>query len=801
MPSHPRTANLTPAAVNTSGRDSLAGMVVAAVVLVALYFGREILMPLVLAALLSFALAPVSTRLRRWGVGRRTAAVVVVLAALVIVAGIAVAVASRLVQLADDLPTYQANIQQKIRLLAPNNNVLQKATKALQQLENEIKTPDPKDAGSRQPGERPPVTVRVEPPPTSALQTLREVAGPLIGPASVIGLVIVFLFFMMLQREDIRDRFIRLVSAQQMHVTTEAIDEAAQRVSRYLLMQLCVNATYGLAIGIGLYLVGVPNALLWGLLGAALRFIPYLGPFIAGIVPVTMAVAVDPGWTMVISTLAIFLVVEMITNNILEPWLYGSSTGLSPVAIVLAAIFWTTLWGPAGLLISTPLTVCLVVLGRYVPQLRFLDVLLGSTPALSPHERFYQRMLAGDVDEGVEISEPYFASGDLAGFHDDIVLAALKLAEADRQRGAITQERVLDISKNIRSVLTDLEDAGDPPPSTTTTTDPPVQWNGTPLVCIGGRSQLDTAAAALLADRLNRIGIGAKFAHIEELASADLRAALQEAEVVAVIYLTERGPVHARQLVRRLRKTTGARILLGFFNGQTEVIDPDPTQASPSLPVDFIAGAPSDALLWINTLARTPIADAMLPAPIPANEADRLAALERTQLLDSPREDAFDDITRDLRTTLGVPIALITLIDESRQFFHSASGLPAPLAETREVPRATSICGHVVAQNELMVIEDVLRDARFANNPTLREGGIRFYAGAPVNIETGAAIGTVCVLDTRPREMRKEDIAVLLVAAEAVVDRINKRMAKALDAAVIDVAPTESTIAPALPAA
>ena len=192
----------------------------------------------------------------------------------------------------------------------------------------------------------------------------------------------------------------------------------------------------------------------------------------------------------------------------------------------------------------------------------------------------------------------------------------------------------------------------------------------------------------------------------------------------------------------------------------------------------------------------------MLPAPLPANEADRLAALQRTQLLDSPREDAFDDITRELRTTLGVPIALITLIDESRQFFKSASGLPAPLAETREVPRVTSICGHVVAQNELMVIEDVLRDTRFANNPTLREGGIRFYAGAPVNISPGAAIGTVCVLDTRPREMRKEDIAVLLVAAEAVVDRITKRTAKALlAAAAVDVAATEPTIAPALPAA
>ena len=749
-------------------------MVMGAAIIAALYFGRDMLLPVAVAGLLSFALEPLVTRLRRWGGGRKTSVVIVVFLALVLVAGIGTVVGTRLVQLADNLPTYQENIQQKVRSLlpAPNSNFLQKASKALQQIEQEIKADD-KELAAPAKKERPPVTVRVEAADVSALETLRSLAGPLIGPASTVGLVMVFLFFLLLQREDIRDRFIRLVSKQQMHVTTDAIDDAAQRVSRYLLMQLCVNASYGLAIGIALYFVGVPNALLWGLLGATLRFIPYVGAFIAAIFPVTLAFAVDPGWTMVVSTLVLFLVVEVVINNVIEPWLYGSSTGLSPVAIVIAAIFWTALWGPAGLLISTPLTVCFFVLGHYVPQLHFLYVLLGNTPALSPEERLYQRMLAGDVDEGVELAQPYFASGDLAGFHDDIALAALKLAETDRQRDAISPERVLGVSKNIQSVIADLEDAAEPasaPPES----DAPVQWEGAQVMCVGGRSPLDTAAAALLADRLNRIGIGARVAHFEELSTDAIRSAMPQTEVVALIYLSERGPLHARQLVRKLRKMTRARILVGLFNGQSNPTDFD--GQGQSLQVDFIAGAPSDALVWINGLARNPLADVMTPAPVPAHELERLADLGRVQLLDTPQEAIFDKITEDVRTSLGVPIALLSLVDETRQFWKSQSGLPDEVAAARESPRDTSICGHVVGLGEMMVIEDVLRDTRFANNPILRQNGIRFYAGAPL-MTGSSAIGTLCVMDTKPRQFGSAEIAILRIAADGATRKIAERAA------------------------
>ena len=777
MPFPDPISDLPAKAGDDRGRDSLTAMVVSAAIIAALYFGREILMPIALAGLLGFALEPLTTRLRRWGVGRKVAVTFVVIMALIVVATIAVFVVQRVYQLAENLPTYQENIQRKIRALnvGSDRGVIEKASKTLQKLEEEIQKPDAAsraDPAARAP--RAPTVVRVEPAPTTAFQTLQSVAGPLVKPASIVGLVIVFLLFMMLQQEDIRDRFIRLVSARHFDVTTQAIGEAAERVSNYLLMQLCINAMYGFALGIGLYLIGLPNALLWGLLGTALRFIPYAGAFITAVFPVTLAIAVDPGWTMVLSTLALFLLIEVITINILEPWLYGSSTGLSPVAIILAAIFWTTIWGPAGLLISTPLTVCVVVLGRYVPQLNFIHVLLGNAPALSPHERFYQRMLAGDTDEGVELAQPYFASGDLAGFHDDIALAALKLAESDRQRGAIGQERTQAIERNIVSVLGDLSEDGLDVAARAEVVAAPVQWTGTPVVCIGGRSPLDTASAALLSDHLNRIGIGSRYAHIDLLSTPEIRAAIQAAEVVAVIYLSQKGPNHARQITRRLRRMTSGRILIGYFNGQREPDDPDGGPAPP-LPMDFIADSPADALSWINTIARTPLADAMAPAPIPDNEAGRLAELQRLQLLDTPPESAFDELTRQLAASLGVPIALVSLVDESRQFWKASSGLSDDLALRREAPRETSVCGHVVAHREMIVIEDVLRDTRFANNPFLREHGIRFYAGAPLLTPSGAAIGSVCVMDSKPRTMDKAELAILQITAEQVMAKIVER--------------------------
>ncbi|HZB62316.1 MAG TPA: AI-2E family transporter, partial [Microvirga sp.] len=384
-----------------------------------LYFGRDIFIPFALAILLSFALTPLVNWLRRLRLPRIASVVVAVALAFVLIGGIAFVVGRQVVQLANNLPSYQTTITEKIRGLqesAPGGGVVDKVTTTIQDLSREIsgdeKASDkpPGQPGSTlggNPAPQEPVTVRLERDEAQPLEIIQTIVGPLLAPLATAGLVVIFVIFVLLEQEDLRDRFIKLAGAGDLQKSTQALNDAAARVSRYLLMQLVVNLTYGVPIGIALYLIGVPNAVLWGLLAAVLRFVPYLGPFLAALFPIALAFAVDPGWSMLLWVIGLFLLAELVSNNVIEPWLYGSSTGLSSLAIIMAAIFWTTLWGPVGLFLATPLTVCLVVIGRYVPQLEFLGVLLGSDPVLAPEERLYQRLLAGNLEEAVEMAEDY----------------------------------------------------------------------------------------------------------------------------------------------------------------------------------------------------------------------------------------------------------------------------------------------------------------------------------------------------------------------------------------------------------
>jgi predicted PurR-regulated permease PerM len=403
---------------------SPAAMVAAIVVVVgALYLGRDILIPLALAILLSFMLAPVVIRLRRLGLGRIPAVVAVVLLLFLALLGLGSIVASQVVHLADNLPRYEWNLRSKIRdlrIAIPSGGVVERTSEMLRDLGQELEeaaAPAEKEAKSGAEPEAPkPVPVQVQEPQAPPLQTLRELGGPLVAPIATAGLVVVFVIFMLLQREDLRDHVIRLLGARDVARATEAMDDAARRISRYLLMQLVINVLYGIPVGVGLYFLGVPNPVLWGLLATVLRFIPYVGPVIAALFPIALSFAVAPGWTLPLLTIALFVTLELFSNNVLEPWLYGSSTGLSPVAIVVAAVFWTALWGPVGLLLSTPLTVCLVVLGRHVPQLGFFHVLLGDEPALAPELKFYQRLLARDPEEATELAEEYLEKSRSTSF-------------------------------------------------------------------------------------------------------------------------------------------------------------------------------------------------------------------------------------------------------------------------------------------------------------------------------------------------------------------------------------------------
>ena len=427
-------------------RMALPTFAATAAVVAILYFARAVLLPLAIAVLLTFALAPIVATLRRWGVPKLAAVIACVLAAFAVVAMFSFIVATQIGQVAENVPTYQANILEKVRSFKDagnGNGIIDRLSAAIERIGQEINRPERSATTTTTPEAKPsPAPLQVEiSSPEKPIEILRNLITPLIGPLATAGLVVVVVIFMLLEREDLRDRFIRLVGYGDLTRTTQALQDAGERVGQYLLMQLVVNVTYGVPIAIGLWVLGIPNALLWGLLAIVLRFVPYIGPAIAMILPLFLALAVSPGWSLVLWAAALFLVMELIINNVVEPWLYGSKTGLSPLAIIVAAIFWTWLWGPVGLVLSTPLTVCLVVLGKHVPQFAFLEVLFGNEPVLDPRERLYQRLLAGDSDEPTDQAEEMLEKEYLADFYGKVAIPALLLGERDRARGTMTEEQ------------------------------------------------------------------------------------------------------------------------------------------------------------------------------------------------------------------------------------------------------------------------------------------------------------------------------------------------------------------------
>lgn len=534
--------------------------------LAALYFGRDIFVPFALAILLAFALAPLVDALRSFKVPRIAAVLLAVSLAVLVIGGVSLLVGGQLVELASSVPSYKQTISTKLRSLRSlglGEGALEQVTHTVEDLSRELTndqpptTQQPTASGQREP--RRPVPVVIERPEMRPLEVLTTIVGPLIAPLATAGIVIVFVIFVLIERTDLRDRFIRLVGHGDLQKSTRALDDAAERVSRYLLMQLVVNICYGIPVGIGLYLIGVPNALLWGLLATVLRFIPYLGPFLATLFPAVLAFAIDPGWTMLLWVIALFVVIELIINNAVEPWLYGSSTGLSSLAIILAAVFWTTLWGPVGLFLATPLTVCLVVIGRYMPQLEFLGVLLGSDPVLAPEERFYQRLLAGNVEEAIAVAETEIAETSPMTFLDQVVIPMLRLAENDRQRATTSPEARAKLADDAIFVIQELEDELE----NLAPTGPDA-----PVICIGGRTELDHAAAEAAVAAMRAKGIaGRATAPVRLSRDPGVMIDLTKAGVICLCYLDSHPQAFVRFLARRLkRQAPQAKTLLCYLN-------------------------------------------------------------------------------------------------------------------------------------------------------------------------------------------------------------------------------------------
>lgn len=606
----PQSARIPPP--GTPGMSGLATLAVAVVVVAALYLGREVFIPLVLAILLSFVLAPVVGFLRRVHLGRVPSVIAAVLLALGVILGIGGVIGLQVADLAKNLPQYQTTVQQKIEglqqgVLGRANDLFRRLSHQVSEAQNKADTASGAAAGARGPGgEAPkPVLVKVQEPDPSPITLAEKVLGPIVEPLTTVGIVLVVVVFILMQREDLRDRIIRVFGANDLHRTTVAMDEAAGRLGTYFLAQLGMNAAFGVLIGLGLWTIGVPSPILWGVFSALMRFVPYIGAFISGLLPVALAAAVDPGWSMAIWTAALFLIVEPLFGHVIEPLLYGHSTGLSPFAVIVSTLFWGFLWGPVGLILATPFTVCLVVLGRHVERLEFLDVLLGDRPPLTPVENFYQRMLAGDPDEAQEQAELLLKERSLSSYYDEVALKALQLAANDYQRGVLNPQQLDTIRSLTQSLVEEFASRSDeepeddrkssekgeaegslaekahpkneavpgeaPPPEQR----PPI-WRGeAPVLCIAGRGPLDEAASTMLAQLLGKHGIGARVVPHEAVARGNIRTLdVEGAAMVCISYLDISGnPAHLRFLLDRLkRKLPGRPILVGLWPAEDAIL-------------------------------------------------------------------------------------------------------------------------------------------------------------------------------------------------------------------------------------
>jgi predicted PurR-regulated permease PerM len=567
-------------------RDILTMLAIAVVVVTALYVGRDIILPVVLAVMLAFVLTPIVNLLRRLRIRRAPAVVVTVTMTLAFIAALGVVVTSQIGQLASDLPRYEATIESKVASV--QQGVLGRMSHVAETLGRRIQRATESDpAAPTAPEEAPrPMRVEVHAPDLTPLQVAQRFILPALHPLATFAITFVVLIFILLQREDLRDRFIRLIGSGDLHRTTIAMDDAAIRLSRFFLTQVALASAYGVLATIFFWFIGIPSPILCGVLAGLMRFVPYIGSIIAAAFPMALAIAVDPGWSTLGLTVAFFIIGESTMGYVVEPLVYGQSTGLSPFAVILSAIFWSWLWGPAGLILAMPLTLCLVVLGRHVETFRFLDVMLGDSPALEPPQNFYQRMLADDPDEALEQAELLLKDRPLGRYYDEVALPGLVLAARDAARGVLAPEHIEVIRASVYELVGDLatapeakiatapeakirpdaeaanEAGADAPPSTDSASLDekaiPDAWRSPGAVlCVAGRGPLDETAALLLADLLQKNGLGATIVPHAAVARGrvrDIEAA--NVKLACVCYLELSGaPAHLRYLLRRMRQS------------------------------------------------------------------------------------------------------------------------------------------------------------------------------------------------------------------------------------------------------
>jgi predicted PurR-regulated permease PerM len=766
----------------------LAGILLIAV----LYFAREVFVPLALAGLIAFVLAPAAVRLERLGMRRTPAALFVILLSLAGVAVLGWALLGQIYNLAIEMPQYQENMRDKIQSLHLDSaGKLSSTVEMLNGLNKRISSgtsavtpvlPVPEPRSTRHaraiphpaPGVAPapapaqPVSVRIEAPEESMIELAGRTITPLIHPLTTTFIVVIFLVFMLIGREDLRDRGLKLAGSERMHVTTTAIKDATLRVSRYLQMQLIVNLCYGTAAGLALYFIGIPHPLLWGVLTCVLRFVPYIGIMMAAAGPLLLAGAVSPHWGKLIYTILTYGALEIVAANFVEPMLYGASTGISALAVLIAAVFWTFLWGLPGLLLSTPLTVCLIVIGRQVPRLHYLEVLFGERTGLPPSEHFYQRMLASNSRDARALVETAAKTRPRAEVYDTIIVPALTMLEEAKHSEAMTPVRAEEILQSIEELIDDLSASPGRESASGSLRN---------VVCMPARDFADEIACQLAQKVLTGIASVHIVAANAPLSTVQELMTRVQPEVICVVGIPPRAVRYTKMRCHQIRGRFPESIVLACILGDEQ----DLSSLRSRIPTEDARHVVSSLQLMTDyldsVLGGTDSAVPAAPQRESAVTATRAVA-EVSSLIplldpfDGPVEGVFDRLANHLARSLDAPIALITAADGVRHFWESQCGLPEESLDTGWSNRDCSICNTLAKTNALAVVPDTAEDHRFADDVFLQEHGIRFCAVAPLKDHQEAVVGSLCVLDTRPRQLTEKQKETLLAGAESVMSAI-----------------------------
>ena len=739
-----------------------------------LYFARDVFVPLALAGLMAFVLAPAALRLERWGMRRVPASLLVIFLSLASVAVLGWVLTGQIYGLATDLPRYRQNVTEKVGSLHLDSaGKLNSTVDMLNSLNRHFRggstaipiemlpaEQSPASAQSTPRGAPQSVPVRIEQPDESIFELAGRTMSPLLHPLATTFVVVIFLVFMLIGRDDLRDRALQLAGSGRMHMTTTAMRDATARVSRFLQMQLVVNLSYGIIAGVGLSIIGVPHPILWAVLTCVLRFIPYVGIMMAAAGPILLAGAVSPHWGELIATMLMYAALEVVVANWIEPTLYGASTGISALAVLIAAVFWTFLWGLPGLLLSTPLTVCLIVIGRQVPRLRYLEVILGERSGLPAPEYFYQRMLASNTRAARTLIASTLKTRTRAETYDSILVPALSMIEDARHTEEMSTARAEEVLQSIEELVEELEVRGTPSPSKQ-------------VLCIPARDLADEVACQLARQVLEDtaavrlVSADASMTQIQELVTS------LEPDVICVAGVPPRAVRYIKMRCHQIRARFPEAIVVAcVLNEENEL-----SSLRSHIPAEDAQHVVCSLNLlreYLQSLLRPPAASVAVPEATEAADESReeltedLQELSQLDPFEGPAGQVFDRLANNLARSFDAPIALITAGDGRECFWEAKCGLP-------EAAITSSLCDQIVFCDSLCVVPDTAEEARFAKDRFLTELGVRFYAGAPLKAHDGTLVGTVCVLDTRPRQITSKQKEILASVAESVMMAVELR--------------------------